>query len=158
MRTAFDFSPLTRSTIGFDHLFSLIENAGRMAQADGWPAYDILKLGEDDYRITMAVAGFSEADLTVTQERNQLVVSGERKAEDAGEGQGATYLYRGIAQRAFERRFDLADHVQVAGARLVNGLLVIDLHRDVPEEMKPRRIEIAGLAETKKIGDARKAA
>lgn len=154
MRTAFDFTPLNRSTIGFDHLFDLIENAGRAAPADGWPPYDIIKLGEDDYRIAMAVAGFAEDELAVTQERNQLTVAGERKAEE----DGATYLYRAIAQRGFERRFDLADHVRVAGARLVNGLLVIDLHREVPEEMKPRRIDIARSPETRQIGDGKKVA
>lgn len=154
MRTGFDFTPLTRSTIGFDHLFDLIENAGRMAPPESWPPYDIVKLGEDDYRIAMAVAGFDDEDLTVTQERNLLIVSGERKDE----AEDATYLYRSIAQRSFERRFDLADHVRVAGARLTNGLLVIDLHREVPEEMKPRRIEIGNSKGMKKIGDGKKAA
>jgi molecular chaperone IbpA len=154
MRTGFDFTPLARSMIGFDHLFDLLENAGRAAQADGWPPYDIVKLGEDDYRIAMAVAGFSEGELSVTQERNVLIVSGERKAA----GDGATYLYQGIPQRAFERRFDLADHVEVKGATLANGLLVIDLHREVPEEMRPRRIAIAGPGGARQITDDRQAA
>lgn len=154
MRTGFDFSPLTRSMIGFDHLFDLIENAGRAAQADAWPPYDIVKLGDDDYRIAMAVAGFSDGELAVTQERNVLIVSGERKAAD----EGTTYLYRGIPQPAFERRFDLADHVEVRGATLRDGLLVIDLHREVPEEMKPRRIEIAAPGGTPRIAGEKRAA
>jgi len=155
MRTGFDLTPLARSMIGFDHLFDLIESAGRTAQADGWPPYDIVKLGDDDYRIAMAVAGFSEGDLSVTQERNVLVVSGERKAPEDGK----TYLYQGIPHRAFERRFDLADHVEVKGATLANGMLVIDLHREVPEEMRPRRIAIAGPGgSTKQIGAGRQAA
>lgn len=137
MRTAFDFSPLYRSSIGFDRVFDLLENASRSTSADNWPPYDIARTGDDDYRITMAVAGFSEDELSVTHEPNMLVVAGERSAEDNGD-----YLHRGIAARPFERRFELADHVKVTGAGLANGLLTIDLKRQIPEEMKPRRIEI----------------
>lgn len=137
MRTTFDFTPLFRSSIGFDRLLNALEAASRVEVIDNWPPYDIAKLGEDDYRITMAVAGFAQDDLTITQEQNMLLVSGQKAGEDSGE-----YLHRGIAGRAFQRRFELADHVKVTGARLVDGLLTIDLKRELPEEMKPRRIEI----------------
>ncbi|MDX8454571.1 Hsp20 family protein [Mesorhizobium sp. VK9D] len=138
MRTTFDFSPLFRSSIGFDRMLNALETASRIETVDNWPPYDIAKTAEDDYRISMAVAGFSQDELGITQERNMLLVSGEKAGEDKGE-----YLHRGIAGRAFQRRFELADHVKVAGASLVNGLLTIDLKREIPEEMKPRRIEIA---------------
>ncbi|RUU04277.1 Hsp20 family protein, partial [Mesorhizobium sp. USDA-HM6] len=138
MRTTFDFTPLFRSSIGFDRMLDALETASRMDTVDKWPPYDIAKLGDDQYRITMAVAGFSQDELTMTQERNMLVVSGQKAGEDQGE-----YLHRGIAGRAFQRRFELADYVKVVGASLVNGLLTVDLKREIPEEMKPRRIEIA---------------
>jgi molecular chaperone IbpA len=138
MRTAFDLSPLFRSSVGFDRVFDLLESA-RVTASDNWPPYDIIKKGDDDYRITMAVAGFSQEDLNITHERNMLVIAGQRSVDDDNQ-----YLHRGIAGRAFERRFELADHVKVTGASLVNGLLTIDLQREIPEEMKPRRIEIAG--------------
>jgi len=137
MMTTLDFAPLYRSSVGFDHLFDLLESAGRAPAADNWPSYDIVKLDEDSYRITMAVAGFSEDDLTVTQEPNLLVVRGSTKGSA-----DANYLHRGIAGRDFERRFELADHVKVNGASLENGLLTIDLMREIPEAMKPRRIAI----------------
>ncbi|KQZ31828.1 molecular chaperone Hsp20 [Mesorhizobium sp. Root552] len=137
MRTAYDFSPLYRSSIGFDRVFDMLENASRTPSVDNWPPYDITRTGEDAYRITMAVAGFGQDELSIVHEPNLLVVSGERAADDNGE-----YLHRGIAGRPFERRFELADHVRVTGASLVNGLLTIDLQREIPEEMKPRKIEI----------------
>ncbi|MER9948710.1 Hsp20 family protein [Mesorhizobium sp. M0047] len=139
MRTNLDFAPLFRSSIGFDRVFDMLENASRVTATDNWPPYDIAKTGEDDYRITMAVAGFSQDQLTITHQPNLLVVSGSQPGEDNGQ-----YLYRGIAGPAFERRFELADHVKVVGAGLDNGLLNIDLKRELPEEMKPRRIAIAG--------------
>jgi len=138
MRTTFDFTPLFRSSIGFDRMLNALETASRIETPDNWPPYDISKTADDDYRITMAVAGFAQDDLAITQEQNMLMVSGQKAGEDRGE-----YLHRGIAGRAFERRFELADHVKVVGAGLVNGLLTIDLKREIPEEMKPRRIEIA---------------
>jgi len=138
MRTTLDFSPLFRSSIGFDRIFDLLESAGRVEPIESWPPYDIVKTGDDDYRITMAVAGFTEDELTVTQEPNLLVVRGAKPGEDQTQ-----YLYRGIAARQFQRRFELADHVKVVGAALANGLLTIDLKRELPEEMRPRRIEIA---------------
>lgn len=138
MRTNYDFSPLFRSSIGFDKMLNAFEAANRVESIDNWPPYDIARLGEDDYRITIAVAGFSEDDLTLTQEQNMLVVSGQKADEDNGQ-----YLHRGIAARAFQRRFGLVDHVKVVEAYLVNGMLTIDLKREVPEDMKPRRIGIA---------------
>jgi molecular chaperone IbpA len=137
MRTAFDFSPLFRSTVGFDRIFDLLDNAQRVSTIDNWPPYDIIKTGEDQYRVTLAVAGFGENELSVTQERNLLLVSGEKAV-----GEDTQYLHRGIAGRSFQRRFELADHVRVAGANLANGLLTIELKREIPEAMKPRRIDI----------------
>jgi len=138
MRTTFDFTPLFRSSIGFDRMLHALEAASRVETIDNWPPYDIAKLGENDYRITMAVAGFNQDGLTITQEQNMLMVSGKKAGEDGGH-----YLHRGIAGRDFQRRFELADHVKVTGANLADGLLTIDLKREIPEEMKPRRIEIA---------------
>ncbi len=140
MRTTIDFDPLFRSSIGFDRMLNALESARRETLAENWPPYDIVRSGENAYRIDMAVAGFGEDDLTVTQERNLLIVSGRKDGEDEGE-----YLHRGIAGRSFERRFDLADHVRVEGASLTDGLLTITLRREVPEELKPRRIEISGV-------------
>ena len=137
MWTVFDFSPLIRSSVGFDRVFDLLENAARVQQAHNWPPYDIVKTGDDQYAIHMAVAGFSQDELTVTMQPNQLVVSGHKHDERAGE-----YLHRGIAQRGFEKRFELADYVNVLAANLDNGLLTIELKREIPEEMKPRRIHI----------------
>ena len=138
MRTTFDFTPLFRSSIGFDRMLHALEAASRVETIDNWPPYDIAKMAENDYRITMAVAGFSQDDLTITQEENMLMVSGQKAGEDGGQ-----YLHRGIAGRDFQRRFELADHVKVVGASLADGMLTIDLRREIPEEMKPRRIEIA---------------
>jgi molecular chaperone IbpA len=151
MRTTFDFTPLFRSSIGFDRMLDALEAASRVEATDNWPPYDISKAGEDNYRITMAVAGFSLDELDIIQERNMLLVSGQKADEDTSH-----YLHRGIAGRAFKRRFELADHVKVMGAGLVNGLLTIDLKCELPEEMKPRRIEVATTAalpraETKQI-------
>ena len=136
MRTNLNFSPLFRSTVGFDRVFDLLENASRAQSFDSWPPYDIVRSSEDSYRITMAVAGFSENELTITHQLNQLIVSGNQP-ETEGE-----YLHRGIAGSSFERRFQLADHVKVERADLKNGLLTISLVREVPEEMKPRKISI----------------
>lgn len=139
MRT-YDLTPLFRSTIGFDRWSNLFDAAFR-GETNGvsYPPYDIEKLGEDAYRITMAVAGFGEDDLDATVQDNLLVVSGKSAEEREN---GKRYLYRGIAARAFERRFSLADYVQVTSASLANGVLTIDLVREVPESLKPRRIAI----------------
>jgi molecular chaperone IbpA len=136
-----DFSPLYRSTVGFDRLFSLLDTMGAPdANAQSYPPYNIERTGETTYRISMAVAGFDDSELTIEAKRNHLSVTG-KKAEVEGED-GNAYLYRGIASRGFERRFHTADHVEVTGANLKNGLLHIDLKREIPEELKPRRIAI----------------
>ncbi|MBB4569341.1 Hsp20 family protein [Rhizobium leucaenae] len=139
MRNEFDFAPLYRSSIGFDRVFNLLNNAQRLQALDTWPPYDIVKTGENDYRIQMAVAGFADADLDITQERNVLIVKGQKAEQKEGE-----YLHRGIAGRAFERRFELADHVRVENASLTHGLLSIELKREIPDAMKPRKIAIGG--------------
>ena len=145
-----DFSPLYRSTVGFDRLFTMLDS---LAQPDGgqtYPPYNIERTGEDAYRISMAVAGFSEEDISIEAHRNVLTVKGERKEET--DKDGAELLYRGIAGRSFERRFQLADHVEVVGASLKNGLLFVDLKRNIPEELKPRKIAItASSAKAKQI-------
>jgi molecular chaperone IbpA len=138
--TTFDFSPLFRTSIGYDRLASLMNAAHRGEAGSAFPPYNIQKAGEDRYRITMAVAGFSEADLSITTENNKLVVTGSKPEED--EGEDNAFLYRGIATRSFERRFNLAEHVSVMGAQLANGLLHIELEREIPEAMKPRQISI----------------
>lgn len=136
---AFDIAPLMRSTIGFDHLWKLLDQALQVDEGGSYPPYNIEKHGEDRYRIVMAVAGFGPEDLEVLTEDHQLVVRGRiRRRED----QGVQYLHRGIARRAFEHRFQLAEQMRVLGASLENGLLVIDLERILPEQPKPRRIEI----------------
>ncbi len=138
--TTFDFSPLFRTSVGYDRLASLMNSANRCEQGSSFPPYNIQKAGDDHYRITMAVAGFAESELTITSEHNKLIVTGNRP--DEREDEENAYLYRGIATRSFERRFNLADHVRVSGARLDNGLLHIELEREIPEAMKPRTIEI----------------
>ena len=136
-----DFAPLYRSTVGFDRLFQLLDNIGGVdSDVPTFPPYDIEKLGENSYRIVMAVAGFGRDELEVEVKENTLSVKG-KKPDDPD---GTTYLHRGIAKRNFERRFQLADHVQVTGADVVDGLLNIDLVRELPERMKPRTIEIGG--------------
>jgi molecular chaperone IbpA len=137
MRNEFDFAPFYRSSIGFDRVFNLLNNPQRLQAIDTWPPYDIIKTGDADYRIQMAVAGFADGDLDITQERNVLVVKGQKAEEKQGD-----YLHRGIAGRSFERRFELADHVRVENALLTNGLLTIELKREIPEAMKPRKIAI----------------
>ena len=138
--TTFDLSPLFRTSVGFDRLARMLNTESRLEQGSGFPPYNIKASGEDQYQITMAVAGFSEDDLSITSEQNRLIVSGN--ISDEREGEEDNYLYRGIATRSFERRFNLADHVKVTGARLDNGLLHIELEREIPEEMKPRSIDI----------------
>ena len=139
----FDFSPLFRSTVGFDRLSRALDSAFQSeARPQGYPPYNIEKTDENGYRITMAVAGFGEGDIEVTQSENTLVVQGKVDKEDE---QGRV-LYRGIAARAFERRFQLADYIEVKGANLVNGLLHISLVREVPEALKPRTIKIGSAA------------
>ena len=142
MRTAQDFSPLYRSFIGFDHLASLIDKASRNEKQSSYPPYNIELIAEDKYVITMAVAGFSEAELDIESKQNNLIVTGNKKASD-GNGE-RKFLYQGIAERNFERKFQLGDHVKVIGANLENGLLHIELEREIPEALKPRKIAING--------------
>jgi molecular chaperone IbpA len=140
MRTNFDFAPFRRSTVGFDRLFDLLESTARVDSTEGYPPFDIERESDDSYRITLAVAGFRPEEIEIVAHNNQLTVTGRKAAEnDAGQ-----YLHRGIATRAFERRFQLADFVQVRDATFDNGLLRVSLQREVPEAMKPRRISING--------------
>jgi molecular chaperone IbpA len=135
----FDFTPLFRSTIGFDRLARLVDTASRVdSTAQTYPPYDIEKTGDDSYRLTMAVAGFSQGELDITVHENTLIVTGKAQ-NDVENGR---FLHHGIARRAFERRFSLADHLKVTGANLDNGLLHVDLVREVPEAMKPRTVKI----------------
>ena len=140
MRT-YDFSPLYRSAVGFDRLANLLESAARTSQENGWPPYNIETTGENAYRIEIAVAGFSPDELNIEVKENLLTVSGKKTANDDAATQ-RTYLHRGLAERDFERRFQLADYVIVTDANLSNGLLSIALKRELPEALKPRRIEI----------------
>lgn len=140
MRSNFDFTPYRRSTVGFDRLFDLLESSMRSDMTDGYPPFDIERQENDSYRITLAAAGFRADEIEVVAQQNQLTITGKR-AEDKDQGQ---YLHRGIAARSFERRFQLADFVEVRSASFDNGLLRIDLQRVVPEAMKPRKIEIGG--------------
>jgi molecular chaperone IbpA len=139
MRT-FDFSPLFRSTVGFDRVFDLLDSVSRHDTAQTFPPYNIERTDETHYRITLAVAGFAEQDLNVEAREGVLTVQGKRGEEAEKNG----YLYQGIAGRSFERRFQLAEHVEVKGAKLENGLLHVELERRIPEEQKPRRIAING--------------
>ncbi len=150
-----DFSPLYRSTVGFDRLFNMLDSLGQPESAQTYPPYNIERTGEDAYRVSMAVAGFSDSEIEIQSHRNVLSVKGERKEETNGEG--SEVIYRGIAGRSFERRFQLADHVEVVGANLKNGLLHIDLKRNVPEELKPRKIEIASAQDKAKQIEAKAA-
>ena len=150
-----DFSPLYRSTVGFDRLFSMLDTLGQPDAGQSYPPYNIERTGEDAYRISMAVAGFSDEEISVEAHRTVLTVKGERK--DGSGGEGSDVLYRGIAARAFERRFQLADHVNVVGASLKNGLLHIDLKRTVPEELKPRKIAVTSAANASKQIEAKAA-
>lgn len=144
MRTNFDFTPYRRSTVGFDRLFDLLETGLRGDGSDGYPPFDIARDGEDSYRITVAVAGFRPNEIEVVAQQNQLTITGKRP-EDKNQGE---YLHRGIAARPFERRFQLADFIEVRSASFENGLLTIALQRVVPEAMKPRKIEIDGYRDT----------
>jgi len=138
MRTTFDLSPLFRSTVGFDRLIDMLDQVSRVEPMTNWPPYNIEKAGDDDYRITMAVAGFSPDEIELLQQENTLFVNGQKHPEP----EGVQVLHRGIATRAFKQSFSLADHMKVTGASLENGLLTIELKREVPEELKPRRIGI----------------
>ena len=139
MRT-YNFSPLYRSTVGFDRLFDLLDQTARAETQPNWPPYNVERISDDDYRITMALAGFSPDEIELVQKENTLLVVGHRNAEQE---QGSEVLHRGIATRPFRQTFNLAEHVKVVEARFEHGLLTIALKREVPEALKPRRIEIA---------------
>jgi molecular chaperone IbpA len=157
MMTNIDFAPLFRSSIGFDRVFDLLENSLRVQDISNWPPYDIVRVGEDAYGITIAVAGFGQDELSITYEPNLLTVKGSKS--ETGE---AKYLHRGLTNGAFERRFELADYVEVVDAKLENGLLTVWLKRELPEAMKPRKIAIGHAdeapAEPKQIEAQRQAA
>ncbi len=146
MRTV-DFSPLYRTIVGFDRLADMIDTAAKQEPAGGYPPYNIEQLGEHEYRIELAVAGFAEDDLDIQVQENVLTIAGKRGADD--EGGARNYLHRGIAERSFERRFHLADNVEVRDAELKNGLLAVRLERQIPEEKKPRQIAINGKSDAK---------
>jgi len=144
MRSAFDFAPYRRSTVGFDRLFDMLENTSLGGNGENYPPFDLIKTGENDYRIELAVAGFKPEEIDITAQQNVLLVSGRKNEET--ESRGSEYVYRGIANRSFERRFALADHIQVKGADLKDGLLAIELVREIPEAMKPRKISVGGMS------------
>jgi molecular chaperone IbpA len=146
----FDFTPYRRTMVGFDRLFDLLENHNRLNSGDNYPPFNIERRSEDSYRITLAVAGFKPADIEITAQQNLLVVQG-KKADEALAGQ---YLHVGIAQRGFERRFELADYVRVDAANLEDGLLTIDLVREVPEAMKPKKIPVGTQKTLTVVSDA----
>ena len=159
MRT-YDFTPLYRSAVGFDRLAGLLESAARTGQENGWPPYNIETTGENAYRIEVAVAGFTPDELNLEVKENLLTVTGRKTANDAvveGDAPVRTFLHHGLAERDFERRFQLADYVVVKGADLVNGLLTIDLARELPEALKPRRIEIGAGKTEKPLIEGKKA-
>lgn len=137
-----DFTPYRRTTVGFDRLFDMLENAGRSAQSDNYPPFNIERIADDRYSITIAVAGFRPEEIDITAQQNQLIVRGAKEeAED-----GRDFLHMGIANRNFERRFQLADHIRVENAGLENGLLSVELFREIPEALKPRKIAVNGVA------------
>lgn len=140
MRSAFDFAPFRRSTVGFDRLFDMLENSSFGQGQENYPPFDLIREGDNQYRIELAVAGFRSEELDITAQQNVLIVSGRKK--DESEEKASNYIYRGIATRSFERRFALADHVHVKSADMKDGLLSIELVREIPEAMKPRKIDI----------------
>ena len=152
MRSAFDFAPFRRSTVGFDRLFDMLENSAGAQTQENYPPFDLIKLGENDYRIELAVAGFKPDELDITAQQNVLIVSGRKK--DESDENGSNYIYRGIATRSFERRFALADHIQVRSADMKDGLLSIELVREIPEAMKPRKISIGEQPASRQMVDA----
>jgi molecular chaperone IbpA len=142
MRSAFDFAPLRRSTIGFDRLFDMLESSAAGQNGEAYPPFDLVQLDDNHFRITLAVAGFGRDEIEITAQQNQLVVAGRKNDDKATD-----YIHRGIATRSFERRFGLADHIKVTAADMKDGMLSIDLVREIPEAMKPRKITIGGGAD-----------
>jgi molecular chaperone IbpA len=142
MRSAFDFGNFRRSSVGFDRLFDMLENSN--FAGENYPPFDLIKVDDNRYRIEVAVAGFGQNEIEITSQQNQLLIRGQKSDEN-----GSNYVHRGIANRSFERRFALADHIQVRGADLKDGMLSIELVREIPEAMKPRKIEIGGTTQPK---------
>ena len=153
MRTNFDLTPFRRASVGFDRLFDMLENGVTSQMADTYPPFDLVREGEDQFRITLAVAGFRPNEIDVTSQQNLLIVSGKKAEQN-----DAHYIHRGIGARSFERRFVLGDYVQVQSADLKDGLLSIALKREIPEEMKPRKIEIRGVEGQARLSDQREPA
>lgn len=141
MRGAFDFAPYRRSSIGFDRLFDMMENDTGSSQ-DNYPPFDLIQLDENQYRIDLAVAGLKRGEIEITAHQNVLIVAGKKRNEDQ-----SNFIHRGIATRSFERRFTLADHIKVTSADLKDGLLSVELVREIPEAMKPRKIDIGGVSD-----------
>jgi molecular chaperone IbpA len=150
MRTNYDLTPFRRATVGFDRLFDMLENGITNQTADTYPPFDLEQQGDDRFRITLAVAGFRTDEIDITSQQNLLIVSGQKSHQNE-----RNYVHRGIAARSFERRFVLGDYVQVCDAALRDGLLSIELVREIPESMKPRRIEIGGAEGAAQISDER---
>jgi molecular chaperone IbpA len=151
MRNMLDFTPYRRSLIGFDHLFNLLDNAASFDLADDYPRYDVEQEGEDNYRIRLEVAGYAAADIDVSTHEGVLVIKGRKQAQP----EERKFLHRGIAGAEFERRFQLANHVEVTGANLANGLLTVDLKREVPDTAKPKKIAIGQEKEPRRIEHAK---
>ena len=149
MTNTFDFAPFRRSSVGFDRLFDLLESSASRQSQDTYPPFDLVSVDQNRFRICLAVAGFSRDEIDITAQQNQLVISGKKRDEDK-----VTYVHRGIAYREFERRFSLADHIKVTAADLKDGLLSIELERDIPEAMKPRKIDIGSGEQTQLLGTA----
>lgn len=152
MRSAFDFAPFRRSTVGFDRLFDMLEKSEGSNGGENYPPFDLIKTGDNEYCIQLAVAGFKPDEIDIIAQQNVLIVSGKKEESD---DRSPDYIYRGIATRSFERRFALADHIQVSGADMKDGLLSVDLVREIPEAMKPRKINIeSGSEEQRSIGNS----
>ena len=149
MRTAFDFAPFRRSTVGFDRLFDMLENSSASQAQENYPPFDLIKTGDNDYTIQLAVAGFKRQEIDITAQQNVLLVTGRKS--DETEDKSGDFIYRGIANRSFERRFALADHIQVKSADLRDGMLSIELVREIPEAMKPRKINIGASEKAGKL-------
>ena len=155
---SFDLTPFYRSTVGFDRIFSLLDSFGNEGGVPGYPPYNIERTGENAYRISVAVAGFTDKELDIQVKENELTIRGEKHAaEKKQQGQEGEVLYQGIAARAFERKFQLADHVEIRGANLENGLLHVDLMREIPESKKPRKIAIGSANTNAQVIDAKAA-
>ena len=147
MRSGFDFAPYRRSTVGFDRLFDMLENSTLGQQGENYPPFDLIRLDDNRFLIELAVAGFGRDEVDITAQQNSLIIRGEKQDEP-----GSEYIHRGIANRSFERKFALADHIQVRGADLRDGMLSIELEREIPEAMKPRKISIGNAEQRQSIG------